>query len=199
MNTNKNRLPVVCAGLLAFATAASAALRPLPTPGPSEYVDAESSVNVPLPTNEGRHIRLTLAFDPSPTNAVQVAFDNDANADGDLAPEETALRVGCDCGEIQVKVEGEGAPEVKVRGEGEQWNLPSYSAGQPEQESNILCSPSPSTFTYSSPSPLTFTLKQPQAVSARWDLAKVTTHNIADTNVTITAKFYSTGFALILR
>ena len=42
-----------------------------------------------------------------------------------------------------------------------------------------------------------FDLKQPKAV--RWDLAKVTTHNIADTNVTITAKFYSTGFALILR
>ena len=188
MNTNKNRLPVVCAGFLAFATAASAALRPLPTPGPSEYVDAESSVNVPLPTNEGRHIRLTLAFEPSPTNAVQVAFGNDANVDGDLAPEETALRVGCDCGEIQVKVEGEG----------EQWNFSTCAFGL-EKEGDILCPPSPSTFTYSSPSPLTFTLKQPKAVSARWDLAKVTTHNIADTNVTITAKFYSTGFALILR
>ena len=181
MNTNKNRLPVVCAGFLAFATAASAALRPLPTPGPSEYVDAESSVNVPLPTNEGRHIRLTLAFDPSPTNAVQVAFGNDANADGDLAPEETVVRLGVDCGVSFVWKESKSKVEV------EQWNLSTYSAGQPEQEENILCSPSTSDFD----------LKQPKAV--RWDLAKVTTHNIADTNVTITAKFYSTGFALILR
>ena len=39
--------------------------------------------------------------------------------------------------------------EVKVRGEGEQWNLSTCSAGQPEQEGNILCSPSPSTFTVS--------------------------------------------------
>ena len=181
MNTNKNRLPVVCAGFLAFATAASAALRPLPTPGPSEYVDAESSVNVPLPTNEGRHIRLTLAFDPSPTNAVQVAFGNDANADGDLAPEETVVRLGVDCGVPFVWKESKSKVEV------EQWNLSTYSAGQPEQEGNILCSPSTSDFD----------LKQPKAVC--WDLAKVTTHNIADTNVTITAKFYSTGFALILR
>ena len=131
-----------------IAAAASAAQHDLPTPPPSEFVDAESSVNVPLPTNEGRHIRLTLAFDPSPTNAVQVAFGNDANADGDLAPEETALRVGCDCGVWFGGDEG------------------------------------------------VFDLKSPKL---RWDLAKVTTHNIADTNVTVTAKFYSTGFALILR
>ena len=177
-------LPAV-AGFFIAATA-FAARHDLPTPGPSEYVDAESSVNVPLPTNEGRHIRLTLAFDPSPTNAVQVAFGRDVNADGDLAPEETALRVGYDCGELQVKVEG--APEVKVRGEGEQWNFSTCAFGL-EKEGDILCSPSP----------ITFTLKQPTAVSSRWDLAKVTTHNIADTNVTITAKFYNTGFRLILR
>ena len=131
-----------------IAAAAFPAQHNLPTPGPSEYVDAESCVNVPLPVTEGRHIRLTLAFDPSPTNAVQVAFGNDANADGDLAPEETALRVGCDCGVWFGGDEG------------------------------------------------VFDLKGPKL---RWDLAKVTTHNIADTNVTVTANFYKTGFALILR
>ena len=131
-----------------IAAAAFAAQHDLPTPPPSEFVDAESCVNVLLPTNEGRHIRLTLAFDPSPTNAVQVAFGRDANADGDLAPEETALRVGCDCGE---------------------W----FGGGEG-----------------------VFDLKSPKL---RWNLAKVTTHNVAATNVAITAKFYSTGFALILR
>ena len=40
------------------------------------------------------------------------------------------------------------ASQVKVKGEGEQWNLTSSSAGQPEQEDNFRCSPSPSTFTF---------------------------------------------------
>ena len=180
MKTQKKKsTPALFAGLAVAAVAAAGSTHQLATPPPSEYVDAESSVNITLPTNEGRHIKLTLAFDPSPTNAVQVAFGRDDDGDGDLAPEETVVRVGCDCGEIQVKVEGEG----------EQWNWSTYSAGQSEQEGNILCSPSP----------LTFTLKQPKAVAARWDLAKVTTHNVDGTNVAVTAKFYSTGFALILR
>ena len=84
---------------LAIALSASADIHSLPTPPPSEFVDAESSLTVPLPATEGRHIRLTLAFDSSPTNAVQVAFGIDANHDNDLAPEETTLRVGIDCGQ----------------------------------------------------------------------------------------------------
>ena len=40
------------------------------------------------------------------------------------------------------------ASQVKVKGEGEQWNVTSSSAGQQEQEDNFLCSPSPSTFTF---------------------------------------------------
>ena len=48
--------------------------------------------------------------------------------------------------------------KVKVRGEGEQRNLSTCSAGQPEKDSNHHCSPSPSTFTsHLSPSPSTFT------------------------------------------
>ena len=162
-----------------IAAAAFPAQHNLPTPGPSEYVDAESCVNVPLPVTEGRHIRLTLDFDPSPTNAVQVAFGIDSNHDGDLAPEETVERVGVDCGVVQSK------SKVEV----EQWNLSADSAGQPEQEANHQ----------SSTSTIDFDLKQPLAASSRWNLAKVTTHNIADTNVIITANFYKTGFALILR
>ena len=41
--------------------------------------------------------------------------------------------------------------EVKMRGVGVQWNLPSDSAGQPEQESNLLCTPTPTTYTYQLP------------------------------------------------
>ena len=170
----KKTLPAV-AGFF-IASAAFAAEQLLPTPPPSEFVDAESSVNVPLPTTEGRHINLTLAFDPSPSNAVQVAFGHDVNGSETLEPEETDLVVGCDCGEIQVKVEGEG----------EQRNV---QVSFEEQESDLHCSPSP----------LTFTLKQSRIVSDRWTLAKVTTHNLADTNLTVTADFYTKGTKLILR
>ena len=173
----------LCAGILASVLSASAGIHSLPTPPPSEFVDAESSVTVPLPTTEGRHIRLTLAFDPSPTNAVQVAFGIDANHDNDLAPEETVVRLGVDCGVPFVCKESKSNVEV------ERWNSSTYSAGQPEQEGNILCSTSTSDFD----------LKQPSAVSVRWTHAKITTHNLATTNITATAKFYNTGFALILR
>ena len=166
----------ISATFAALATAVVAAEQTLPTPPPSAYVDAESSVNVPLPTTEGRHVKLTLAFNPSPSNTVQVAFGQDLNADGDLAPEETHLVLGVDCGEIQVKVEGEGERRnVQVSFE--------------EQESDLHCSPSP----------LTFTLRQSRIVSDRWTLARVTTHNLADTNLTVTAEFYAKGTTLILR
>ena len=161
----KKTLPAV-AGFF-IASAALAAEQFLPTPPPSAYVDAESSVNVPLPTAEGRHLNLTLAFDPSPSNAVQVAFGRDFNEDNDLAPEETDLIVSCDCGLPVVGVESRGS-----------------------------CSVVGSTAT---PTIYTFTLKQPKDVSSRCNLAKVTTHNLADTNLTVTADFYTKGTALILR
>ena len=180
----KKTLPAV-AGFF-IASAALAAEQFLPTPPPSAYVDAESSVNVPLPTTEGRHIKLTLAFDSSPSNAVQVAFGRDLNGSETLEPEETDLIVGCDCGEPFVR------DEVKVRGEGEQRNV---QVSFEEQESDHNCSPSPSTFT----SLLAFHIRQAQSFSDRYNLAKVTTHNLSDTNLTVTVDFYTKGTALILR
>ena len=161
----KKTLPAV-AGFF-IASAALAAEQFLPTPTPSAYVDAESSVNVPLPTTEGRHIKLTLAFDSSPSNAVQVAFGRDVNGSETLESEETDLIVGCDCGLPVVGVESSGS-----------------------------CSVVGSTAT---PTIYTFTLKQPKDVSSRYNLAKVTTHNLSDTNLTVTADFYTKGTTLILR
>ena len=158
----------ITAALLSAATGLSAAVRPLPTPPTSPYPDAESSVCVPLDPSRGPLMRLQLATDFTPSNAVIVAFGTDADNDGDLSPEETDLRVGCDCGVVQVKVEGEG----------EQRNLLSYSAGQPEQGYTHLCSTSTSDFD--------FVLKQPSDVSRRYDLAKVTTHNLTSTNLVVT-------------
>ena len=159
----RSTAPAVCAGVLAFAASAFAGLRTLPTPPQSEFADAESSAVVALPVNEGRHIRLTVAFDPSPTNAVQVAFGNDANGDEDLGPEETDLVVGCDCGEWFVREEGLGRR--------------SRSTAEWFTDNNCV-------------------IRQPKS---RWSLAKVTTHNVAATNVTVTAKFTNPGYRLILR
>ena len=121
----------ITAALLSAATGLSAAVRPLPTPPTSPYPDAESSVCVPLDPSRGPLMRLRLAADFTPSNAVIVAFGTDADNDGDLSPEETDLRVGCDC---------------------EEWLAPN---------------------------PLTLKLGQ-------WNLAKVTTHNFAATNLVVT-------------
>ena len=96
MNIRRS-LPAVAGLFIVFA--AFAAKHKLPTPPPSEFADAESSVNVPIPTDRGRLLRLTFAFDPSPTSAVQVALGNDENGDENLEPEETQFTIGCDCGE----------------------------------------------------------------------------------------------------
>ena len=162
------------------ATMAFASTETLQNPPPSEFVDAESSVNVPIPTDQGRHIKLTLDFESTPSNAVQVAFGRDLNGSETLEPEETEMIVGCDCGIPVVR------DEVKGRGEGEQRNV---QVSCEEQESDHHCSPSP----------LIFTLKQSRIVSDRWTLAKVTTHNLADTNLTVKAEFYAKGNFLILR
>ena len=184
MNITKTTLALgLASGLFAQTLSASGAERTIPSPPPSEFVDAESSVNVPLPTDEGRRIKLTLAFEPMSSNAVQVAFGNDLNGSENLEPEETELVVGCDCGEWFVR------DEVKMRGEGEQRNV---QVSLEEQEGDHHCSPSPLTFT----SLVTFNLKQPRE---RWDLAKVTTHNLADTNLIVTAEFYNRGKVLFLR
>ena len=138
-------------------------------PDTSAFADAESSVNVQLPTDEGRRIRLTVAFEPSPSNAVRVAFGNDLDGSENLEPEETELVVGCDCGEWFVR------NEVERRGGVGQWNLTTSISNR---VSGLL------------------ELKQPRE---RWDLAKVTTHNLVTTNLVVTAEFYNRGQVLFLR
>ena len=180
-----------------IAAAAFAAQRNLPTPGPSEYVDTESEANVAV-TNWpglGRHVKLTLSANFTPSNCVQVALGQDTNADGDLAPEETHLVLGVDCGEPFIW------NEVKVRGEGEQRWFASVLPASGEavssplvseaQESTLDCSPSPSTFT--------FAFKQPSAVSSRMNFAKVTTRGRGNSAAEIAAEITRPGSALFIR
>ena len=168
MNITKTTLALgLASGLFAQTLSASGAERTIPSPPPSEFVDAESSVNVPLPTDEGRRIRLTLAFASTPSNAVQVAFGNDLNCSETLEPEETELLLGVDCGEPFVRVESPG-----------------------------IASPLLNQLSDTNQTVTVFELKQPRE---RWSLAKVTTHNLADTNLIVTAEFYNRGQVLFLR
>ena len=62
--------------------------------------DAESVTNVPVVVNMERLKTWTasISFEASQTNEVLIALGCDANADGDLAFDETDLLLGCDCG-----------------------------------------------------------------------------------------------------
>ena len=171
MNIRRS-LPAVAGLFIVFA--AFAAKHKLPTPPPSEFADAESSVNVPIPTDRGRLLRLTFAFDPSPTSAVQVALGNDENGDENLEPEETQFTIGCDCGEWFARRE-----EGTGNGEQVEWGVATTNGRQQTVRSCVL--------------------NQSKDAAERWSLAKVTTHNAADTNITVTAKFFNPGTALILR
>ena len=167
--------------LLAFGIAVSE----LPS---SEYADTEVSTNIAFVVDRSAMTRIefTVALDATPTNNVEVAIGTDGNGDGNLSVEEAAYVFGYDCGNWFVR------DQVKVRGEGEQRNLSSYSAGQPERESNILCSPSPSTFTYSSH---TFILKKRQLDTA-WDTVKVTRRGCGAVCELVKAEGRKPGFKL---
>ena len=173
---------------LTAASALAVMVEPLP---PSEYADTEISTNIAFVVDrtEMTRIEFTVALDATPTNNVEVAIGTDGNGDGNLSVEEAAYVFGWDCGRWFVR------DQVKVRGEGEQWILSSYSAGQPEQESNILCSPSPSTFTYSSH---TFILKK-RKLDTAWDLVKVTRRGCGAVCELVKADGRKPGFKLEVR
>ena len=66
---------------------------------PSLEPDAEAVTNVPVVVNMERLKTWTasISFEASQTNEVLIALGYDANADGDLAFDETDLLLGCDC------------------------------------------------------------------------------------------------------
>ena len=182
--TLRTALLVVCAtiGIIARATDC-----PLPTPPPSSYPDTESSANVAVTNwpSLGRRVKLTLSANFTPSNCVQIAFGQDTNADGDLAPEETHLILGVDCSEPFIR------DESKSRVEVEQLNLLTCSAGQSEQETNHHCSHSSSIFA--------FRFKQPSAVSSRMNFAKVITRGRGNSAAEIAAEITRPGVALFIR
>ena len=182
-NTHEMKAKTTKAALFAAITglvfAAFAANFDLPTPPPSPFPDTESSVNVAV-TNWpglGRRVKLTLSANFTPSNCVQIAFGQDTNADGDLAPGEVQIVLGVDCGVPFIR------EEVNVG----KWGSGILSAST--EESNLDCSPS--TFV--------FRFKQPSAVAKRCTHAKITTRGRGDSAAQIAAEVTRPGVALILR
>ena len=154
-------------------------MRILPTPPPSGFIDTEASTNTffaPLQEDTRQHV-VRFSGDFSPSNDLEFAIGGDANGDGDLSPEETEARFGVDCGEKKVKVEGVG---VQRR---------SGILSASEQESNLLCTPTPTTYT----------LKLTKAVSRRWNLVKVTRRGFFSSEPSVTLKPRKPGMMIFVR
>ena len=171
-------------GLHAFVLPVSGSERTIPPPPPSAFADAESSGTASFPTDEGRRVKLTLSAEFTPSNGVQVAFGQDTDSDGVLAPEETHLVLGVDCGEPFVR-------EEFRRGRGQSLAAQFGLVDNPLGGQGLTAAPGASTFT--------FAFRQPSAVTNRLTHAKVTTHNLADTNLVVAVELYSRGQVLFLR
>lgn len=95
------------AAMLAFAVAAVFAvsgkeMRRLPAP---EFADTEVTAHHRLDQTGGgvRTLDFWLSFDGTPSNNIEVAFGTDADADGRLAPQETDVVIGWECGRYFVE------------------------------------------------------------------------------------------------
>ena len=170
---NKHCLPALCAGFFMSAAHLHAAVRTLPTPPPSGFVDAESSVVVALADwrDYTPQAKLTLELNGSATNAVQMAFGKDRNGDADLQPEETEYIVGYDCGEWFTRDERHG--------------------GAAQSDADQPSSPGRASHT--------FALLLAKIPADRWDLAKITTRGGGDSQAQVSATLVKPHFYIVIR
>ena len=83
----------VAAAAALCASAWGASLPPLPD---SPWADTEISTNVAFNAvrSDAREFGVEMSFTGTASNCLQVAFGRDADGDGDLSPEETAMLLG---------------------------------------------------------------------------------------------------------
>ena len=96
----RERIPILTL-LVAFAVVQSVSALIIPELPSPVFADTEISTNVHLTawSENSRHFNVTLQFDATPSNNVQVAFGMDESDDGNLSAEESGLTLGWDCGE----------------------------------------------------------------------------------------------------
>ena len=94
------RTTPVCAVMLAIAMLPNVGARTFQRLPEPIFADTEVSTNVAMRAwgENARQFSVTLQFDATPSNNVQVAFGTDASADGNLSDEEAGLTLGWDCG-----------------------------------------------------------------------------------------------------
>ena len=94
---------LVC--LLSIFTAVCVLGFEVPTLPPSQFPDTEAVTNLPLVVlaESPRRLRFSVELPASPSNNVEVAIGRDADCNGRLSLDETALAVGYDCGEWFVR------------------------------------------------------------------------------------------------
>ena len=70
----------------------------LPALPDAAYADTEVTTNVPfnVARSDAREFGVSMAFTGTASNCVQIAFGRDADCDGELSPEETAM-AHCRC------------------------------------------------------------------------------------------------------
>ena len=94
------RIVFASAVLCAWTVAATVKFEPPQLPR-SDFADTEAATNLAFNTGTVRDGRWTLNFelDALDVNCALAEFGIDANGDGVLAPDETELAIGWDCGE----------------------------------------------------------------------------------------------------
>ena len=183
---NKAKIATTCVAFALSISAVFAVETTLPTPPPSEYADTESRIDFAV-TNWpglGRNVKLTLSANFTPSNCVQVAFGQDSNDDSILAPEETHLVLGIDCG----------VPFIREEINPGKWRSGVLAAST--EDPNLH---STTTTTNYNSLTFTFSFKQPSDVSRRITHAQVTTRGRGESAAQIAAEIFRLGTALILR
>lgn len=137
----------------------------------SEFADTEVSTNIQFEVRFDAMSRneFSLSLDAAPTNNVEVSIGTDADGDGNLSVWEAAHTFGFDGGRWFFR--DAARDEVKVIGEGEQWNLRIEK---------------------------TFLLKRSKLDEA-WDLVKVTRRGRGDIGEVVVVEGRKPGYVLEVR
>ena len=146
------------------------------TLSPGEFADTEVSTNIPFAVRFDALSRMnfSISLEATPSNCVEVSIGEDANADGNLSPEEAAYTFGFDCGRWFIRCAAEDSETIETDNRGQTVFVTSGHA-----ERNFL-------------------LKK-RRMDEAWDLVKVTRRGKAEVCELATVEGAKPGAALIVR
>ena len=142
----------------------------------SEYADTEASTNIPFAVSFDAMSRMnfSISLEVSPSNCVEVSIGEDANADGNLSPEEAAYTFGFDCGRWFKRSAADDSETIETDNHGQTVVV---TSGRAERS---------------------FLLKK-RKLDETWDLVKVTRRGKAEVCELATVEGAKPGAALIVR